>query len=212
MTEAESAFRTAKDDLSLLRWVWGWHPVVGPAMIVFLLGGMGYYFGVGSWLTPVALVVAVPTWYLSMRYINRHYETVRDGYVSDVQQFGPTVLEAAGMDESATVHFLTSIPSHRLPFVEAPTKVKAAMVGLDGDAVWIYDQTSLDLMFLKGTVGTEPVLVTRIDYGMIDSVAYEDGEFVIEVPDTAEEETVRLPSSDAPTELLDTLRERLTAA
>ncbi|APE96406.1 hypothetical protein [Halodesulfurarchaeum formicicum] len=209
MTETESAFRTAKDELSLLRWVWGWHPVVGPAMIVFLLGGMGYYFGLGSWLTPLALVVAVPIWYQGMRYINRNYDTVKAGYLSDVEQFGPAVLEAAGMDESATVYRLVSVPADRLPFVEAPTKVEAAMVGVGEDAVWIYDQTTLDLMFLKGTVGTEPVLVRTLDYGTIESVAYEDGEFVIDVPDTAEEETVQLPSSDPPTELLADLRARL---
>jgi hypothetical protein len=209
---AESAFRAVKADLSLLRWIWGWHPVVSPAMVVFLVGGLGYYFGAGYEFGLAGLVAAGPIWYQGMQYVNRNWEAVREGYMRDVETFGPTVMAAAGMDDAAAVHTLIEVPEERLPFVEAPSKVDAALVGVGEDTLWIYDQTHLDLLFLKGTVGTEPTLVIPIPYADIESVEYAAGEFAVETRPEAEEDPYSVPVSERPDDLLAAVRERVEAA
>ncbi|MFB6109980.1 MAG: hypothetical protein ABEJ60_03800 [Halodesulfurarchaeum sp.] len=209
---ARSAFRDARDDLSLLRWVWGWHPIVSPVIIIILMSGVGYYVG-GAYLFTVAGIVASgPIWYQGMRYINRNWEPVREGYMQDVERVAPAVLEAAGMDGSGSVHTLVDVPAETLPFVEAPSKVEATLVGVDETALWIYDQTELDLMFLKAPVGTVPDLVDSIPLGAIESVAYEDGTFVVETAPDSGEGTVSAPAAEPPRDLLAAVRGRIESA
>jgi hypothetical protein len=209
MSEPQSAFRAAKAERSILRWVFGWHPVVGWAMVVFLTSGVGYYLGLAYELALVGLIAGGPVWYQGMRYINRHWEPLRDAYLTDVEEFGPKVLSAAGMAENAWTSLLTMAPEKRQPFVEAPNQVDATLVGLDDAGLWIYDRTSLDLMFMKAEVGTDPDEVVHFPDGNLASVTFEDGILTVEpIEETEEVRTYRTPLSAEPTELLDRVADR----
>lgn len=208
MSESESAFRAAKGELSFLRWIFGWHPVVGWAMVVFLLGGMGYYFGASYLFALVGLVVGGPIWYQGMRYINRHWESIRQGYEADVDEYGPIVLEAAGMDENAELFTLTKIPEDTQPFIEAPSQVDTTLIGLDDDGVWIYE-ASLDLMFLKAGVGMDPEQVIHFPDSNLEGAEYVDGVLVVSpVRETQDVKTYRTPLDDEPDEVLERIRDR----
>lgn len=209
MSEPQSAFRAAKAERNLLRWVFGWHPVVGWAMVVFLTSGVGYYFGLAYEFALVGLLGGGPVWYQGMRYINRHWESLREAYLADVEQFGPTVLSAAGMTEGAWITLHTKAPEKRQPFVEAPSQVDATLVGLDDAGLWIYDQTTLDLMFMKATVGTDPDEVVHFPDGNLESVTFDEGILTVEpIEETEEVRTYRTPLSAEPTELLDRVADR----
>ncbi|MFP4530269.1 MAG: hypothetical protein ACLFNC_03160 [Halodesulfurarchaeum sp.] len=208
MSEKQSAFRKAKGERSFLRWIFGWHPVVGWAMVVFLLGGIGYYFGASYTFALVGLVIGGPIWYQGMRYINRHWESIRDGYMADVDEYGPVVLEAAGMDEDAEVFTLTKVPEGTQPFIEAPSQVDTTLVGLDDAGVWIYEAT-LDLMFLKAGVGMDPEQVIHFPDSNLAGAEYEDGTLVISpVRETEDVKTYRTPLDDEPEALLERIRDR----
>ncbi|MFB6086677.1 MAG: hypothetical protein ABEJ84_07735 [Halodesulfurarchaeum sp.] len=208
MSESKSAFRAAKAERSTLRWLFGWHPVVGWAMVVFLLGGVGYYLRASYQFALVGLVLGGPIWYQGMRYINRHWESIRDGYLTDVEKYGPTVLEAAGMDEGADVFTLTKTPEDTQPFVEAPEQVDATLVGVDGTGVYIYE-TTLDLMFLKAGIGTDPEQVIHFPSSNLERAEYEDGTLVISpVRETEDLVTYRTPVDAEPVELLARIREQ----
>lgn len=213
MSKPQSAFREAKADVSFLRWIFGWHPVVGWAMVVFLLGGIGYYFGESYLFALIGLLIGGPIWYQGTRYIAQHADAVRDGYMADVEEYGPLVLEAAGMDEDAEQFILTKTPADTQPFVEAPTQVDVTIVGVDDTGVWVYDETTLDLMFLKATVGTDPDNVLRVPYSNLESVAFEDGNLVVTpIEETDEIRTFRTPLSAEPRELLSTVESRLESS
>ncbi len=209
MTEPKSAFREARADVSFLRWIFGWHPVVGWAMVIFLLGGIGYYFRAAYLFGLIGLIIGGPIWYQGTKYIDRHADSIREGYMTDVEEFGPVVLEAAGMADDAEVFVLTKTPEDTQPFVEAPTQVDVTLVGVGEETVWIYDETTLDLMFLKAGVGTDPEQVKRFSYPELDEVAFEDGELVLRpVEETEDLATYRTPLSFEPRELISTIRER----
>jgi len=209
MTEAKSAFREAKEELTLLRWVFGWHPVVGWAMIVFLVSGIGYYFGRAYQFALAGVILGGPIWYLSMRYINANWEPLRTGYLEDVEQFGPLVMKEAGMDPGASMHLLTKSPDKRQPFVEAPTQVDATLIGLDDAGLWIYDQTTLDLMFQKGKVEMDPEEVIEFPYSNLEAVTFEDDVLTITpVEETEEQREYKTPLDAEPTELLAAVSDR----
>lgn len=213
MSDTQSAFREAKSEIFFLRWIFGWHPVVGWAMVVFLVGGSGYYFGAAYLFGLIGLLIGGPIWYQGTKYINRHADSIREGYMQDVREFGPLVLEAAGMDEDAEQFVLVKTPEDTQPFIEAPTQVDATIVGVDDTGVWIYDETTLDLMFLKAAVGTEPDNVVQFPYSNLESVEFEDGVLVVTpIEETDEVETYRTPLSDEPRALLSTIESHLESA
>lgn len=208
MSEPKSAFRAAKGERSFLRWIFGWHPVVGWAMVVFLLGGIGYYFGASYTFALVGLVIGGPIWYQGMRYINRHWEPIRDAYLADVDEYGPVVLEAAGMDDSAEVFTLTKVPEDTQPFIDAPSQVETTLVGVDGAGVWIYD-TTLDLMFLKAGMATDPDQVIHFPYSNLAGAEFDDGDLVVTpIEETTDLVTYRTPLDDDPAALLRAIEER----
>ncbi|MBS3761522.1 hypothetical protein [Halodesulfurarchaeum sp.] len=210
MSERQSRFRDAKDEVSLLRWVFGWHPIVSPVVVVVLFAGIGYYFRATNPAAMAGLVLAVPIWYQGARYINRHAASIREGYEADVEEYGPVVLEAAGMDEDADQFILHKIPDDTQPFIEAPSQVDMTIVGVDDTGVWIYDETTLDLMFLKAALGTEPDNVIRFPWSNLESVDFEDGDLVVTpIEETDEIEIYRTPLGEEPQELLSTVKARI---
>jgi hypothetical protein len=210
MSEPQSGFQDAKDEVSLLRWVFGWHPVIGPVMVVVFFAGTGYYFRAMNPAAMVGLILALPIWYQGTKYINRYAESIREGYEADVEEYGPVVLEAAGMDEDADQFILHKIPEGTQPFIEAPSQVDMTIVGVDDTGVWIYDETTLDMMFLKAALGTEPDNVNRFPWSNLESIAFEDGDLVVTPIEVTDEiETYRTPLSEEPRGLLSTVEARI---
>lgn len=209
MSKPKSAFHEAKGELSLLRWVFGWHPVVGWAMVVFLVSGIGYYFGAAYLFALVGLVIGGPIWYQGMRYINTNWELLRTGYLDDVEQFGPLVMKEAGMDPEGSRYLLTKSPDKRQPYVKAPTQVDATLIGLDAAGLWIYDQTTLDLMFQKASVKMDPEEVIHFPDSNLQSVTFEDGILTITpIEETEEQREYSTPLDEEPTELLAAVADR----
>ncbi|MDZ7849721.1 MAG: hypothetical protein U5K70_02525 [Halodesulfurarchaeum sp.] len=210
MSDSQSAFREAKAELSFLRWIFGWHPVVGWAMVVLLLGGIGYYFGAAYLFALVGLVAGGPIWYQGMRYINRNWESLRTAYIADVEEYGPVVLEAAGMDEGTEVTLLTKASEETQPFVEAPSQIDATLVGVDDAGVWIHGHTSLDLTFQKASFGTDPDGIVHFPYSNLAAAVFEDGDLVVRpIRETDDLKTFRTPLTEEPVELLATIREEM---
>lgn len=203
MSEPTSAFREAKAERNRLVWVVGWHPVVGPAMIVVFVAGIGLYFDQLYLLALLGLLVGPPLWYLGRRSINRHWESLREAFMQDLEAYGPAALHAAGMDRDGDLHVLTETPEGTLPLVRAPSKVDVTLVGIDDTGLWINDASTLDLMFLKGAVNTDPIAVMHVPWSNLAGVSYEAGSLVVEPErETEDVETFERTLSEEPTALL----------
>lgn len=204
----ESAYETARSEVSFLRWIFGWNLLVGWLMVTFLVGGVGYFIGLVYEFGLAGFLLGFPAWYLGTRYINRHYEALRDGYVQDVETFGTKVLQAAGADPD-TEFFTMLVWSADRPFlVEAPKQYDATVLGVGSDTLWVYDETTFDAMFLSAAIGTDTDEVTAFDVTAIDSVAYEDRELAIR---TTDGEVFYAPSGTEPAEAMVAIRERMAA-
>jgi hypothetical protein len=210
MTDAERAgFQAAKADVQFLRWIFGWNLVVGWGMVTFLVGGVGYFLGFPYLFGLVGFVAGLPMWYQGTGYINRHYEGLRDAYLSDVETYAPTVLQAAGAPESAEYVTLTSWSEDRPMLVESPTAFGAVVLAIGADALWIYDETSLDLQFLSASLGTDTDEVERIDATALESVTYEDRILTLETTDGTE---YPIPCAEEPVDAIASLRALMYAA
>jgi hypothetical protein len=209
MSEPSSAFREAKAERNILRWIFGWHPVVGPVMVGFFVAGVGYYLGQLYLFALIGLLLGVPIWYLGHRSINRHWETLRAAYMQDLEQYGPAALHAAGMDEDGELFVLTETPDGTMPLIEAPSTIEVTLVGIDDTGLWINDESKLDLMFLKAAVNTTPMAVYQFPWSNLAGVTYEDGTLHVEPErETEDVEPFETTLSTAPTELLSAIERR----
>ena len=209
MSEPTSAFREAKEERALLKWVFGWHPIVGPLMVGFFVAGVGYYLGQLYLFALLGLLLGVPTWYFGRQSINRHWETLRAAYMQDLEQYGPAALHAAGMDEDGDLYVLTETPAGTMPLVEAPSTVDVTLVGVDDTGLWINDESKLDLMFLNASVNTDPRAVYQFPWSNLAGVVYEDGTLRVEPErETEEIEAFETTLSTEPTELLSAIERR----
>lgn len=208
MADLDSAFEAAKAEVAFLRWIFGWSLPIGWLMVTFLVGGLGYFIGLVYEFGLVGFVLGLPAWFFGTRYIDEHYEALRDGYIEDIETFGPKVLRSAGVDEDAEFFTLVVSPTDRPFLVEAPKQYDATVLGLDADTLWIYDETTFDVMFLNATIGTDVEEVTEYAIADLESVTYEDRELVIRPTDG---EVFYVPSSTEPTEAMAAIRDRMDA-
>lgn len=204
----DSAFEAAKAEVFFLRWIFGWNLLVGWLMVTFLVGGVGYFIGFVYEFGLVGFFLGLPTWYLGTRYINEHYEALRDGYVADVETFGPKVLRSAGADPDAEFFTLVVWPEDRPFLVEAPEQYDATVLGVGADTLWIYDETTFDVMFLNAAIGTDTDEVEEFAIADLESVTYADRELEIRTEDG---EVFYAPSSTEPAEAIEAIRERMDA-
>ncbi len=209
MSDRQGAYQEAKADISLLRWVFGWHPIIGPVMVIFFAGGIGYYLGEMYLFALGGLLLGGPVWYLGMRYINRHADRIREAYLEDVDTYGPVVLESAGMDDDGEFHVIRDVSTGTQPFIETESEIEITLVGLDDTGVWLMDDGKLDLMFLNAILATAPEAVQHVPWSNMDRVAYEDGEFVVEpVQETGDVKPFRTSLSAEPTAALEAIEAR----
>jgi len=209
MSEPSSAFRQAKEERRLLKWVFGWHPVVGPVMVTFLVAGVGLYLGQLYLFALIGLLLGIPTWYLGRQSINRHWESLRAAYMQDIEQYGPASLHAAGMDDAGELFVLTETPAGTMPLIEAPSTVDVTLVGIDDTGIWINDESKLDLMFLNAAVNTDPRAVLQFPWSNLAGVSYTDGTLRVEPErETEDVESFETTLSTEPIELLSAIERR----
>lgn len=207
MTDApDSAFQDAKAEVNFLRWIFGWNLPVGWLMVTFLVGGVGYFIGFVYEFGLLGFLLGFPAWFYGTRYIDAHYESLRDGYLADVEQFGPMVLQRAGADPEAE-YFVLEVTPESTPFrVDAPTQFDATVLAVESDTLWIYDETTFDVMFLEGTIGTDPEEVTEIPIADLETLVYQDRELELHLTDEA---AFYVPSSTEPNEVMAAIGKRM---
>lgn len=202
----ESAFDRAKSEIFFLRWIFGWNLLVGWLMVMFLVGGVGYFLRLPYLFGLVGFVLGLPVWYLGTQYINEHAEALRDGYLADVETFGPKVLRSAGAPGDAETYVLVVWPE-TAPFkVDFPKQYAATVLAVGDEAVWIYNETSLDMMFMSGTIGTDTDEVERVAFADLESVAEADR--AVELHRT-DDEPIIIPCASDPSEAIEAIRDRL---
>ncbi len=200
------AFEEATSGVQFVRWIFGWNLIVSWGMIMVIVGGTGYLLGVPYLAGLVGFLAGPPIWFYETRYINSHYESLYDAYLGDLDTVGPKVLGAAGAAADADIYTLVFAPGSPPLLVEPAQQYEATVLAVDDSTVWLYEEATLDLMFLDGDFGTNPDEVRGIDLEDLESVTYEEQALVFE---TTDDETVRAPSSTEPAEALETIRDRM---
>lgn len=200
------AFDEAASSVQFVRWIFGWNLLVSWGMITVIVGGTGYLVGVPYLAGLVGFLAGPPIWFYETRYINSHYEPLYEAYFEDLEVVGPKVLKAAGAAEDVDFFTLRFAPDSSPLLVEPAQQYDAAVLAVGDSTVWIYDDATLDLMFLDGDFGTDTDVVEAIDFEDLEAVSYEDQALEFH---TIDEETVRVASSTEPAEALDAIRTRL---
>ena len=200
-----SAFTEAKSGVQFVRWIFGWNLVVSWGMIMVIVGGTGYILGRPYLAGLVGFLAGPPIWLYETRYINAHFEPLREAYFADLDVVGPKVLEAAGAAADADFFTLIYAPESTPLLVEPAQQYDAAVIAVGDSTVWVYDEASLDLMFLNGDFGLDPDDVRTIELEDLESVTYEDQALEFQ---TTDEDPVRVASSTEPTEALEAIRLR----
>lgn len=205
-TTSTPAFDEAKAEVQFLRWIFGWNLPVSWGMVMVIVGGVGYLIGFPYAAGFLGVLAGPVVWYLDTRYVDRHYESLREAYVADIGTIGPNVLRAAGAAEDAATFTLVTEPDSTPLLLEAPKQYDATVLGVDETAVWLYGETILDLVFMEATVGTDPEEVRRVDLAALESVTYRDGALELQ---TTDGETVTALTSTEPEAAMAAIRERM---
>lgn len=200
------AFDEATAEVQFLRWIFGWNLPVSWIMVMVIVGGVGYLIGFPYSSGFLGVLAGPVVWYLDTRYIDRHYETLRDAYVADLETIGPKVLQAAGAAEDAPTFTLLTEPDSTPLLLEAPKQYDATVLAVDETGVWLYGETILDMMFMEATVGTDPEEVRRVDIDTLESVTYRDRTLEIR---TIDGETITALSSTEPSDAMAAIQERI---